>query len=247
LQHHAAAYAEQAQGMYVLLRGLCSVFAVDAAFHLGWVLGIFQSVALLIGSMVVGIAALVMLLLLAFAENLSDGNTMAELAQQQGEQEEAKAKREKAKAKREEEKAKRQQWHRAATAIGLLAAFLCLGIVLSRNHGDFALKRPSAAATKSSDSCCAGVALPCCPGAPLAVGPKETSSQSSGATPQFLELFLEMALVEVLLALRLYYGFKELAFVFAKNVYRDFLALGASGAGGNAGGQPSSATGDSDD
>ncbi len=47
MQNKSGAYAEQAQGMYVLTRGLGAAFIVGAAYHLGWAASVIEFCGLL--------------------------------------------------------------------------------------------------------------------------------------------------------------------------------------------------------
>jgi hypothetical protein len=63
MQCHSGAYAEQAQGMYVLARGLSAAFALGAALHSGWAAG---SVCRSPGALLAGAGALLAILVAAF-------------------------------------------------------------------------------------------------------------------------------------------------------------------------------------
>ncbi|HWY20563.1 MAG TPA: hypothetical protein VNX26_05035 [Candidatus Acidoferrum sp.] len=208
MQCRAGAYAEQAQGMYVLARGLSAAFALGAALHFGWVAGSIcetnwpgqSRVALFTG--VGALAAIVAAVFFARRERHAS-----------------------------EDKKTRPQ---LGSAIFLTTTVLLLGVVLGHNYPALQVKGTKPDAAEGQQTCCVKIIDTCCH---ERTAPEEVIYKTNSGIANSFPLrgwLLGLTLVEILFSLKLYDTFKRFAVIFAQSVYRDFVALGACSKPGTA-------------
>jgi hypothetical protein len=205
MQCRAGGYAEQAQGMYVLTRGLSAALALGAALHFGWFAGSVcathwpgrPQVSLLVGAgtLAIGVAGF-----FCWRERSAP-----------------------------EEKKKRSQ---PGSAVALMTAVLLLGVVLGRHHP--ALQeggiRPDAAENRGA--CCLKIIDLCCGQKASPVESTHADNILMLSPVPFQGWLFGLVLAEILFTVKLYDTFKRFAELFAQSVYRDFFALGACGKSG---------------
>ena len=186
LQHGAASYAEQAQGMYVLLRGLAAAFVAGAAYHVGWAMARIVPA----NRIVVGLIALTLLAVLVFSFR-----------------------------ERQDASGERQP----LGAISVLLFLLLVGVVTGQGKTSEGVVSIAAQDSKAAEA----YSIRLHDGLVQLVPSKEDAGPSrhkNNGRPFWIWSCL-LATLEVILCVRLIAGFKRFAFVFAKSVYRDFVAL----------------------
>jgi hypothetical protein len=207
MQCKAGAYAEQAQGMYVLARGLSAAFALGAALHFGWaVSSLWQNKSpdrpgppLFLG---VGVLAAIVVALI-FWRRERHASDLKKTKPQLG------------------------------TAVSLVTAVLLLGVVLGHDYLAVPESDTKPHTAEGQATCCVIIDTCCVEKAPSGAANRGGSGEITKWVP-FQRWLLGLVLAEILFSVKLYDTFKRFAGTFAESVYRDFLALGICGKPGTA-------------
>jgi hypothetical protein len=208
MQCRAGAYAEQAQGMYVLTRGLSAAFALGAVLHFGWVAGSVCETKWaqpITAELLAGVAAL--------------GAVIAAVVLALRELHQA------------EEKKNRPQ---IGSAVSLLTAVFLLGVVLGHNYPGFQERGATAEAAQDQQSCCVKITDVCCCENTASGGVIHKANSEIANSVPLKGWLLGLVFAEILFSIKLYDGFKRFANIFAESVYRDFLVLDTCGKTGDA-------------